>query len=56
MLTLWGQRMTGLKGPHLQPLNDAPIVPGEVHHRVPSDFPVTEPMPSVFHNQLGPSK
>lgn len=48
--------MTYIKGPHLQPLNDAPIVPGEVHHGVPSALPVAEPMTSVFHHQLGPSE
>ena len=48
--------MTCVKGPHLEPLNDAPVVPGEVHHGVPSDFSVTKPMSSVLHYQLGPSK
>ena len=43
-------------GSHLQSLNNAPIVPGEVHHGVPADFAVTEPLPSVLHNQLGPSE
>lgn len=41
---------------HLEPFNNAPIVPWKVHHRVPADLAVTQPLPSVFHHQLGPSE
>lgn len=50
------QHMTCIKRPHLQPLNDASVVPGEVHHGISSNLSVAEPMTSVLHHQLGPSE
>lgn len=41
---------------HLETLNNAPVVPGQVHDGVPADLAMTQPVPCVLLDKLGPGE